>query len=85
MLISQNVTNKAATPAISKQSESWFRFFSRWSLFTGLVGLGLFLAFVIGVFGPNQNSRLSQDFIELVAASKNPIASREAQSEVSRP
>jgi hypothetical protein len=64
----------SATPIVLEYP--WFRFLSRWSLFAGLVALGQFPAFFIGVLAANQNSRLSQDFFDLVAASKNPALYR---------
>jgi hypothetical protein len=73
--IAGSTTATSATPTVL-ESHSWLRFLSRWSLFAGLVALGQFPAFFIGVLAANQNSRLSQDFFDLVAASKNPALYR---------
>src|SRR5437773_10996612 len=54
----------------------WYRFLSRWSLFAGLVALGLFLAFFIAILPASQNSLLPAEYIELAAASQSPLQYR---------
>jgi heme/copper-type cytochrome/quinol oxidase subunit 4 len=54
----------------------WFRFLSRWALFTGLVNLGnLLLSIVLFVPGP-QASPLPEEYGELVVAISNPALFR---------
>lgn len=80
MSISQSADSNAVTSAIPTVLEShvWLRFLSRWSLFAGLVVLGLFLAFFIGVVSASQNSPLPSEYMELVAASRSPAMYRVA-------
>jgi hypothetical protein len=51
---------------------NWYKFLSRWSLFTGICILGLFLGIFIFVLPASQNSPLPQEYFELVAAGQVP-------------
>lgn len=55
---------------------NWFRFLSRWALFSGLAYLGLVLAFLTLVIPASQNSPLPETYFELVAATRSPISYR---------
>jgi len=61
---------------IDNEIARWFRFLSRWALLAGFVNLGLLLAFFIVVLPTSQNSPLPEEYLELVAASRNPAMYR---------
>ena len=57
-------------------SANWFRLLSRWALLTGIMYLGLILAFLTLVIPASQNSPLPETYFELVAATRSPILYR---------
>jgi len=62
--------------SVHTEDTRWWRFLARWSLLAGLVDLGLLLAFSFVVFPAAQNSLLSEEYFELVAAAHNPALYR---------
>ena len=61
---------------IDSEITRWFRFLSRWALLAGFVNFGLLLAFFFVVLPASQNSPLPEEYLELVAASRNPAMYR---------
>ena len=55
---------------------NWYKFLSRWALFTGICILCLFLGIFIFVLPASQSSSLPQEYFELVAASHVPLLYR---------
>lgn len=77
MSIPQSADSTVATSATPIVLEyPWFRFFSRWSLVAGLVILVFLPVFFVGIVSASQNSPLPSEYMELVAASKNPALYR---------
>lgn len=58
------------------EERRWFRFLSRWSLFAGVVYLGLLLVMIFGVMPASQNSTLPEEYFELGAAIESPAVYR---------
>lgn len=58
------------------EDRRWFGFLSRWSLFAGVVYLGLLLVMIFGVMPASQNSPLPEEYFELGAAIENPAVFR---------
>lgn len=55
---------------------NWYKFLSRWTLFTGICIIGLFLGIFLFVLPASQNSSLPQEYFELVAAGHVPVLYR---------
>lgn len=60
----------------SGEDRRWFGFLSRWSLFGGVVILGMMLTFSVGVLPAGQNDELPPEYFELAAAMDSPVLYR---------
>jgi hypothetical protein len=56
----------AMSVLIDSGIRNWFRFLSRWALFSAFVNFGLLLAYIIVVLPASQNSPLPGEYLELV-------------------